>query len=51
MIAIDLFVLSVLIFFARPFYQNPAKLLGPRGIVTIPNNKPFPIGVIDRKGM
>lgn len=31
--------------------QNPALPFGPRGLITVPNSEPFPIGVIDRKGM
>lgn len=31
--------------------QNPAALpFGPRGLITIKNSQPFPIGVIDRQG-
>lgn len=30
--------------------QNPAMPRGAKGLITIPNNKPFPIGVIDKKG-
>ncbi|KAJ0647607.1 putative transcription factor WD40-like family [Helianthus annuus] len=29
--------------------MNPAMPFGPKGLITIPDNKPFPIGVIERK--
>ncbi|XP_071697717.1 uncharacterized protein [Rutidosis leptorrhynchoides] len=30
---------------------NPAMPFGPKGLITIPTSKPFPIGVIDRKDL
>jgi hypothetical protein len=30
--------------------QNPASFAGPRGIITLSQNKPFPIGVVNREG-
>ncbi|KAK3042854.1 hypothetical protein RJ639_001127 [Escallonia herrerae] len=31
--------------------QNPATPFGPRGLITIPPSKPFPIGVVERKDL
>ncbi|XP_065623892.1 uncharacterized protein LOC112022496 [Quercus suber] len=30
---------------------NPASPFGPRGLISVPNSEPFPIGVIDRKDL
>lgn len=30
---------------------NPSLLVGPRGVVTLPPNKPFPIGVVQREDL
>lgn len=32
------------------FLQNPALLAGPRGLIRLPLNKPFPVGVVRREG-
>ncbi|XP_076905093.1 uncharacterized protein LOC143560750 [Bidens hawaiensis] len=31
--------------------MNPAKLFGPKGLITIPDSQPFPIGVINKEDL
>ncbi|RWW20124.1 hypothetical protein BHE74_00015043, partial [Ensete ventricosum] len=44
-------LLHVSIHFFIVFPQNPALLDGPRGLITLSPNKPFPLGVVRREDL